>query len=64
MQERVAAAYAMTHLHRGEPELAKRVMLDFILANLGGYRFHERRSVMKEFHGEYQRHVADASGPK
>ena len=64
MQERVAAAHAMTHLHRGEPALAKKVMLDFILANLGGYRFHERRSVMKEFYGEFQRHVVDASAQK
>lgn len=64
MQERVAAAHAMIHLHRGEPDLAKKVMLDFILANLGGYRFHERRSVMKEFYGEYQRHLADATVEK
>ena len=59
MQERVAAGRAMAHFHRGEPTLAERAMLDFILNHLGDYRFHDRRSVMVEFYGEYQRRLKE-----
>jgi Methyltransferase domain len=61
MQERVTAGRAMAHFHRGEPELAKKVMLDFILGHLGSYRFQDRRSVMVEFYGEYERRLNEAA---
>ena len=58
MQERVAAGRAMAHLHRGEPERAKRVALDFIFSHLDSYRFHDRRSVMSGFYSAYQSALA------
>jgi hypothetical protein len=61
MQERIAAGRAMAHLHRGESDLAKKVILDFILSHLAGYRFHDRRSVMTEFYREYQSRARDAA---
>ena len=63
MQERLAAARAMAHLHRGEPELAKKVILDFILSHLQGYRFYERRSVMTEFYAAYRDRVKESASP-
>jgi hypothetical protein len=57
MQERIAAGRAMAHLHRGEPELAKKVVLDFVLEHLAEYQFHDRRSVMALFHAQYQRRL-------
>ena len=53
MQERVAAGLAMAHLHRGEHEMGKKVALDFIMGHLGEYRFHDRRSVMRDLHAEF-----------
>jgi hypothetical protein len=44
----------MAHLHRGEPELAKKIIVNFILGHLAEYQFHDRRSVMALFHDEYQ----------
>jgi hypothetical protein len=62
MQERIAAGRAMAHLHRGEPEFAKKVILEFILSHLAEYRFHDRRSVLAAFYSEYQRRL-DENAP-
>ncbi len=60
MQERVAAGLAMAHLHRQEPEQARKVALDFIMGHLGEYRFHDRRSVMRDLHAEFVSRAAVA----
>ena len=61
MQERIAAGRAMAHLHRGEPELAKKVVLDFVLSHLAEYQFHDRRSVMAVFHAQYQSRLKESA---
>ncbi len=42
-QEQIAAARAMSHVHRGEPELAAQVAKDFMWKNVGSYLFRDQR---------------------
>ena len=42
-QEQIAAARAMAHIHRGEPELAAQVAKDFMWENIGSYLFRDQR---------------------
>ena len=47
-QEQIAAARAMAHVHRGEPELAEQVARDFMWANVAHYLFRGQRPDLVE----------------
>ena len=42
-QEQIAAARAMSHLHRGEPDRAEKVARDFMWANVANYLYRDQR---------------------